>query len=444
MITPAQIRAARSMLGWSAAQLSKSAEITVNGINKIERGRVNAQRDTLERLQAVFEEHGVEFLPGFGLREKNRKATLIRGLSANNDLAIDVYETLKDIGGELLIIADEDISSKNLDPKILSEQVLKRKEHNIKHRLLTPASKKSVIKNLKNCYRHIADAYIPQCPIFIYGNKFAILIPEYAPKVLIIENARLADAARGFFNFMWEHATLDVPSTSHIHKDIQTAAPFSSTIDQISADQIRAARAFLDWSTADLAEQTGITANTINKIERKQVTPHKETITAIQAAFEGAGIEFLPSDGLKRKDSFVIVWDDANACNKLFSDIYEQMRDKGGLVLVSGITETNCASCVGEDQLRRHIQRLESCNVLERVIVKHGDTRFIGPLETYHWMEEKYFSPDTICIYNTRIALVTWTPQRVIIFDDIRMANSLRCLFSFLWDFTSPIPPHLS
>jgi len=438
MISAAQIRAARAFLDWSTVVLAEKVGLTNNGINKIERGHVNAQRETLETLQTIFEQHGLEFIPGSGIRRKDRTVTLIRGVTANSSLALDIYDTLKNGGGEVCIISDESIASANLDQAFMENQFRKREEAHIKHKLLIPESKESLYKSLHNNYKRLEPAYIPPCPFFIYGPKLALLIPEYTPKVLIIDHPDLSETARKLFNFVWDHAGTRAQSARS-----SPAHPFMNDehnpkLVHINGEQIRSARAFLDWSTADLATQSGIAVSTINKIERGHVVPHQDTLSLIQKTFEDSGIEFLPLSGLKKKEQIPLVWEDNNACHRLFDDIFFEMRDIGGEVLISGITETNCSDCVGEQKLRTHLELLSRHNVHERVIVKSGDTAFYGAPETYHWMDEHYFSPETICIYNTKIALVTWDPQRVIIINDARMSESLRRLFNFVWDHTKP------
>jgi transcriptional regulator with XRE-family HTH domain len=60
--------------------------------------------------------------------------------------------------------------------------------------------------------------------------------------------------------------------------------------------QIKAARALLDWKQADLAEASGVSLSTIRRYEAQyqleQVSDSNRE--ALQRAFEGAGIEFLP------------------------------------------------------------------------------------------------------------------------------------------------------
>jgi transcriptional regulator with XRE-family HTH domain len=58
--------------------------------------------------------------------------------------------------------------------------------------------------------------------------------------------------------------------------------------------QIRAARAALGWSIDELAQKSGISARTIKRFEAFNGVPPSRTSTLmnVQAALEGAGIEF--------------------------------------------------------------------------------------------------------------------------------------------------------
>lgn len=62
----------------------------------------------------------------------------------------------------------------------------------------------------------------------------------------------------------------------------------------ISICQIKAARAFLGWSAADLASRSGVGATTLRRYEMKGGIPNAnmKTLLAIKHAFESHGIEF--------------------------------------------------------------------------------------------------------------------------------------------------------
>ena len=62
---------------------------------------------------------------------------------------------------------------------------------------------------------------------------------------------------------------------------------------EVSAAQVRAARALLAWSQQDLAKKASVGASTIADFERGQRTPVANNIAAIRKAMEDAGISFL-------------------------------------------------------------------------------------------------------------------------------------------------------
>jgi hypothetical protein len=67
----------------------------------------------------------------------------------------------------------------------------------------------------------------------------------------------------------------------------------------LSAAQIRAARALLRWSAADLAKEASVGANTIRRAEvaegRTSLTAANEL--AIRRALEAAGVDFIDENG---------------------------------------------------------------------------------------------------------------------------------------------------
>jgi transcriptional regulator with XRE-family HTH domain len=64
-----------------------------------------------------------------------------------------------------------------------------------------------------------------------------------------------------------------------------------------TAAQIRAARHLLGLSQADVAAATGLSLPTIKRVESERDVPvSQETLAAVRAMLETAGVEFLPQD----------------------------------------------------------------------------------------------------------------------------------------------------
>lgn len=69
----------------------------------------------------------------------------------------------------------------------------------------------------------------------------------------------------------------------------------------ITGTQIRAARAALGWTAKEVADRSGLTRETVQRLERSEDVPASRTQSLIDLrnAFEAAGVEFIgaPGDG---------------------------------------------------------------------------------------------------------------------------------------------------
>ncbi len=70
-------------------------------------------------------------------------------------------------------------------------------------------------------------------------------------------------------------------------------------LGSLTSPQIRAARALLRWSDADLAREASVGANTVRRAEVAEDLTSLTTANelAIRRAFENAGVEFIDENG---------------------------------------------------------------------------------------------------------------------------------------------------
>jgi transcriptional regulator with XRE-family HTH domain len=64
----------------------------------------------------------------------------------------------------------------------------------------------------------------------------------------------------------------------------------------ITPDQMRAARALLDWTRDDLAKKSGVAAITAIGYELSRTDPKVSTVQKWQRALEAAGVQFIDAD----------------------------------------------------------------------------------------------------------------------------------------------------
>ena len=71
----------------------------------------------------------------------------------------------------------------------------------------------------------------------------------------------------------------------------------------ITANQLRSARALLNWTQQDLAKRSGVSEDSIREIESGKTEPRKNTLRALIRAIDDAGVNFIMGDspGVKFK-----------------------------------------------------------------------------------------------------------------------------------------------
>ncbi len=81
VITPAQIRAARALLGWRQADLARDAGISAIAVKNIERGATDPRTSTMNKIQQTFDRAGVMFLDIDDIRDGGPGVRLKRQVS---------------------------------------------------------------------------------------------------------------------------------------------------------------------------------------------------------------------------------------------------------------------------------------------------------------------------------------------------------------------------
>lgn len=201
--------------------------------------------------------------------------------------------------------------------------------------------------------------------------------------------------------------------------------------------QIRAARALLDWTQETLAERSGVARATIKNVESGNTLPRLETANALQRTLEEAGVEFLPSSGVRMKDRIITTYEGRDANRRLMEDIIHTLRDTGGDMFIAHGNEKEAVEDLGMDFLMEQIHKRKEYNIKNYLLIRSDDPGLIPPFDSYRILPDKYFSSSSLCIYGSKIALACWKePQKAVIINDERFADAAQKLFKFAWDRT--------
>ena len=137
MISLQQVRAARGLLNWSQSDMATACGLSLTSVNNIDRGHAQPRLQTWQRIQKVFEDHGVEFMEGHGVRMRDQvfRVEVFEGPDSFSRYMRDVVETLRITGGEGLHMLDETPFVKKFS-RIFFEYYSEFTKHGLRERLL--------------------------------------------------------------------------------------------------------------------------------------------------------------------------------------------------------------------------------------------------------------------------------------------------------------------
>lgn len=207
----------------------------------------------------------------------------------------------------------------------------------------------------------------------------------------------------------------------------------------ITAGQCRAARAYLNWSQPDLGNRSGITVDTIVRLEKSAAKPSSRTMRRIVQAFGMAGIAFTGTGGVEPDRNLITIIDGEDANSKIHDDIYYTLAGTGGEVLCAGVSEPGKEAGDVYGRLKAHIDRLEKAGVKERILIRDGDTNLVAPVAWYRSLPEDQFVQAPVQVYGDKIALKDLSGQQIILINHPLFADVFRRIFNVFWNLAAPV-----
>lgn len=214
----------------------------------------------------------------------------------------------------------------------------------------------------------------------------------------------------------------------------------------ISTAQMRGARGLLNWSQQDLSERTDISSTSIGSIENGISTPRESTMQAITKAFEDAGIEFLPNDGVRKRASEIKVFQGRLGFWNFYQDIHETLRDQPGEVVVSNVDERQFEKWLGKENLATHLDIVKTIpDISYRILIREGDDYLLSTPEVsqYRWMPKNLFASIPFYVYGDKLAILLFSDEpTVIVLDYPSVAVAYRTQFDAIWSMSSEVQGH--
>jgi transcriptional regulator with XRE-family HTH domain len=216
MITLEQIRAARGLLNWSQSALAQECGISVTAMNNIDRGLAVPRSSTLDKIQTVLEENGVEFTEGKGVRMRDELFIVhsYKGPDAIIRYMKDVVETLKKTGDVALHMLADERSYFELTKQysFVFKYFQDFRKYGLHEYILTT---EGIMERYgpPDCatYKWCSPELTSQIGTSIYGNKYCIFLED---RIVVIENPAIVEAYRAQFMQNWKRARPMPPAKS--------------------------------------------------------------------------------------------------------------------------------------------------------------------------------------------------------------------------------------
>lgn len=200
MVTIAQCRAARGLLGWTQQELADASGLSKTAINNFEKGHSDMKAESLKAIRIAFENRDIEFWGAAGVRIREDGAEILKGAGALALLLDDITRTLKDTDGDLLISAPD--GSWQEQQKTLDQYLPRLGKKRI--RILCSAGDAAIWSEFGDC-RQINPRHEASMVSFCYGAKVALVLWQ-EKAIAILSSPAAADAETARFELLWGSA----------------------------------------------------------------------------------------------------------------------------------------------------------------------------------------------------------------------------------------------
>lgn len=204
----------------------------------------------------------------------------------------------------------------------------------------------------------------------------------------------------------------------------------------ILPEQIRAARAMLDWSQQDLADAAGVSKDTVKNYELSLNKPNSQTMFRIVSTLETAGIEFI-GDGVMKKKKEILVLEGTQGIKTFFDLVYEAcLKDPDLTIQVANAEERLFVRWMGDNDLP-HRTRMGQLGPRQiRALVKEGSTDIVGSdYAQYKTLDKDHFGQIGIYIFGKRTGLMQMDDIdcKITLIENPLLSETMSKFFALVW-----------
>ena len=215
-------------------------------------------------------------------------------------------------------------------------------------------------------------------------------------------------------------------------------------MDPLSAAQIKAARAMLDWSQGELAQATGLSATTIGNLESGAISPRTATAQIIRQAIEQAGLEFIAGDGIRRRNDTIQIIQGPTAGARLVADILQTLATQLGVIQITARTESDLLHIFDRDPAHslRLVEQIAATHAIHCLTTVSVRTSPLSELVEFRPVPALQINPAASINYGTKHGLIMQdyqTSPQYIICQSVMAVDMQRRYFTKLWTLAATV-----
>ncbi|MCP4395568.1 MAG: helix-turn-helix transcriptional regulator [Alphaproteobacteria bacterium] len=202
---------------------------------------------------------------------------------------------------------------------------------------------------------------------------------------------------------------------------------------------IKAARAYLDWSQEELAKRVGMSTKGLINIEKRASNPSQAVLNKIMLAFLDEGISFASTGGFLANQSLFRVLEGEDGFREFFDELIAVAQtEEGKEFLGGGVNEEDFINRLTEfDILDKYEKGLGEAEDFTFKIMT--SKKFVkGPFDAKYIqakaLPDDMFVSFPVYIYGNKVALLLLHATKVFIISDKQLTDSYREQFNELWN----------
>lgn len=212
----------------------------------------------------------------------------------------------------------------------------------------------------------------------------------------------------------------------------------------ITPNQIKAARALVDWSAEELGKRAGITKAGISNIETGRTAGSVEVLSRIAYALQAGGVEFTEAGGVQPRQSKIIIYRGRDGFTSFFDDVYEVAKThEDPSICITNVNEAEYDQWLGsyEPIHANRMTKLEKAKL--RVLMKEKDFHLTSTSYCeYRWVPEERFADVSLYIYGDKVAFIEFSERdvTVTVVESKSVTETQRKMFELAWENASSRP----